>query len=149
VVSRAPTAADATTPRWLQWRANETTILGVNPYDPRSQYPQQQPYPPQYPQYPQQPPNASVVDALVPTNPLAAVACWIGILSLFTCYGGIVLGPIALVLGIISRNRGAVGRETAYGRGASTVRSWIGIVTGALSTVIGIVAIVMLLLNRR
>jgi hypothetical protein len=83
-----------------------------------------------------------MVDALVPTNPLAAAACWVGILSLFTCYGGVILGPIALIMGIISRNRGAVTRESAYGRGASTVRSWIGIVTGGLATLIGIFALV-------
>lgn len=113
------------------------------PYPP-PQYPQQ--YPPQYGQ-PQQ--TASVVDALVPTNPLAAVACWVGIFSLFTCYGGVVLGPFALVMGIISLKKGAAIRETAYGRGTSLARSWIGIVTGGLSTLVGIAAIVMLLLAHK
>lgn len=95
--------------------------------------------------YPQQPRQAaSVVDALVPTNPLAAVACWVGIFSLFTCYGGVVLGPLALVTGILSLKKGAAIRETAYGRGTSLVRSWIGIVTGALATVVGIAAMIFL-----
>ena len=113
------------------------------PYPP-PQYP-----PPQYPQYAQPQQQASVVDALVPTNPLAAVACWVGIFSLFTCYGGVVLGPFALVMGIISLKKGAAIRETAYGRGTSLARSWIGIVTGALSTLVGIAAIVMLVLARK
>lgn len=103
----------------------------------------QPPYP-QYPQYPRQ--QANIVDAIVPTNPLAAVACWLGIFSLFTCYGGVVLGPCALVMGIISLKKGAAIRETAYGRGASLARSWIGIVTGALSTLIGIVAIILVVI---
>lgn len=108
-----------------------------------NQPPYQNP-PPQYPppQYPQQQ-AASVTDALVPTNPLAAVACWVGIFSLFTCYGGVVLGPFALVMGIISLKKGAMIRETAYGRGTSLARSWIGIVTGALSTIVGIVMLLV------
>jgi hypothetical protein len=114
------------------------------PYPP-PQYP-----PPQYPQQYGQPQQAaSVVDALVPTNPLAAVACWMGIFSLFTCYGGVVLGPCALVMGIISLKKGAAIRETAYGRGTSLARSWIGIVTGGLSTLVGIAAIVMLVVAHK
>lgn len=106
----------------------------------------QPPYPP--PQYPPQQ-QASVVDALVPTNPLAAVACWVGIFSLFTCYGGVVLGPFALIMGIISLKKGAAIRETAYGRGTSLARSWIGIVTGGLATVVGIAAIVVLVMAHK
>jgi hypothetical protein len=99
---------------------------------------------PPYPPYPQQPRQAAnIVDALVPTNPLAAVACWVGIFSLFTCYGGVVLGPLAVVLGVISLKKGAAIRETAYGHGTSLARSWIGIVTGALATVIGIAVTVV------
>jgi hypothetical protein len=109
--------------------------------------------PPPYPPYQQpyaQPPQqtASVVDAIVPTNPLAAVACWVGIFSLFTCYGGVVLGPFALIMGIISLKKGAAIRETAYGRGTSLARSWIGIVTGVLSTLIGVAVIVMAVIAR-
>jgi len=104
-------------------------------------------YPPHYPQQPQQ--AASVVDAFVPTNPLAAIACWLGIFSLFTCYGGVALGPCALAIGIISLKKGAAIRETAYGRGTSLARSWIGIVTGALSTLIGIAAIVIAVMAHK
>ena len=121
---------------------NYEAIASMNqppyPYPPPP-YPQQ--YPPQYP-----PQAASITDALVPTNPLAAVACWVGIFSLFTCYGGVVLGPFALIMGIISLKKGAAIRETAYGRGTSLARSWIGIVTGALSTLLGIAAIVLLVM---
>jgi len=115
----------------------------------------QPPYPPPYqpPPYPQQPypqPRQAMnpVDMVVPTNPLAAVACWVGILSLFTCYGGAVLGPIALITGIISLKKGAVIRESAYGRGASVARSWIGIVTGTLGLLFGFAAIVIAILGH-
>ena len=117
------------------------------PYPP--QQPQQPPYP--YPQqgYAQPPRQAmSAVDVLVPTNPLAAVACWVGIFSLLTCYGGVLLGPIALLTGIISLKKGALMRESAYGRGSSLVRSWIGIVTGVLGTLVGFGAVVAALLHR-
>jgi hypothetical protein len=105
----------------------------------------QPPYPPPYP-----PPQeaASIVDALVPTNPLAAIACWSGIFSIITCYAGVVLGPLAVVTGIISLKKGAMIRESAYGRGTSLARSWIGIVTGALGTLVGLAAIIMVLLHR-
>ena len=118
------------------------------PPPPPYQYPPPQCPQQPYPQYPQQQ-AASVVDAFVPTNPLAAVACWLGIFSFFTCYGGVVLGPCALIMGIISLKKGAAIRETAYGRGTSLARSWIGIVTGALSTLVGIAAIVMLVLAHK
>ncbi len=112
------------------------------PYQPPPGYPQQP--------YPQQPQRqvASVVDVLVPTNPLAAVACWVGVFSVITCYGGILLGPIALVTGVISLKRGALIKETAYGHGSSLARSWIGIVTGALGTIVGIAMIILVLLHR-
>ena len=106
----------------------------------------QPPYPPPYQPPPQE--AASVVDVLVPTNPLAAVACWVGIFSLITCYGGLLLGPIAVVTGIISLKKGAMIRESAYGRGTSLARSWIGIVTGALGALVGLVVTVMVLLHR-
>jgi hypothetical protein len=111
------------------------------PYPPYGQYPPQG-YPP-----PQQE-SFGAVDLLVPTNPLAAVACWVGILSVLTCYGGLLLGPIALATGVLSLKKGAMIRETAYGRGSSLVRSWVGIVTGALGTLVGIAAIVIALLGR-
>jgi len=98
------------------------------------------------------PPNApepiNVIDGILPTNPLAAVACWTGIFSMLLCVAGPLLGPIAVVTGVISLKRGAVVQQSSYGKATSTARSWIGIVTGALGTIIGIVFIVVQLLHR-
>jgi hypothetical protein len=100
-------------------------------------------------QLPPNPPPVNVVDGLLPTNPLAAVSCWLGIIALITCVGGPLLGPIALVLGILSLKRGAVMQESRYGKATSTARSWIGIVTGALATIMGLVFVVMTMLKHR
>jgi hypothetical protein len=77
---------------------------------------------------------ASVVDAFIPTNPLAAIACWTGVLSVMSCGFGMVLGPIALALGILSLKKGALAEQSGYGKTTSTMRSWIGIVTGIIGT---------------
>jgi uncharacterized membrane protein len=92
-----------------------------------------------------QPPreNVSVVDALVPTNPLAAVSCWSGIFSVLVCGLGIVLGPIALFTGWLALKKWKM-QESVYGAKASAVRAWIGLVTGGLGTLLGIVVIAML-----
>ncbi len=79
----------------------------------------------------------SVVDLLVPTNPLAAVSCWLGVFSLLLCITGPVLGPIAVIIGWFSFGRGGPVPESRYGAMASNARSIIGIITGVLSTVIG------------
>ncbi len=89
-----------------------------------------------------------MLDALVPTNPLAAVACWVGILSVILCGFGVVLGPIALVTGVMSLKRGTLVEQSGYGKATSKARSWIGIVTGGLGTVISIVFIVLQLIKR-
>ncbi len=97
------------------------------------------------------PPNAppiDVIDGIMPTNPLAAIACWTGIFSLITCYAGALLGPIALVTGVVSLKKGAIVQQSNYGKATSTARSWIGIVTGALGTIVGLVLIVLQLLRR-
>jgi hypothetical protein len=101
------------------------------------------------PMPPNAPPPINVIDGLVPTNPLAAVACWTGIFSMILCFGGALFGPIAVVTGIISLKKGAITQQSSYGKATSTARSWIGIVTGALGTIIGIVFIVLQLLNHR
>ena len=93
-------------------------------------------------------PAAGVLDAIVPTNPLAAVACWVGIFSMLTCLLGVVLGPIAVATGVISLKKGAIIQQSAYGRGSSLARSYIGIVTGAIGTLIGIGVVVMMLLKQ-
>jgi hypothetical protein len=119
-----------------------------------NQPPQPPPYPPYAPpgqqqQQQQQPPGApggGVLDAIIPTNPLAAVSCWVGIFSVLLCGLGVVLGPIALVTGVISLKRGVIIAQSSYGKATSTVRSWIGIVSGAIGTIVSIAFIVMRLL---
>ncbi len=105
-----------------------------------------QPLPPGFPQQP--PPAVSALDGLVPTNPLAALSCWSGIFSLLFCFFGPLLGPLALITGIISLKKGAMIQQSGYGKATSTARSWIGIVTGALGTVVGIVVLVMAILDH-
>ncbi len=94
-------------------------------------------------------PGFGALDAFVPTNLLAAVACWVGIFSILLCGLGVVLGPIAIVTGVISRKKGAVMEESGYGKAASTARTWIGIVTGAIGTIVSIVFIIMMLVGKR
>jgi len=89
---------------------------GHDPNDPRSMS-----------AYPPQPPGAGVLDALVPTNPLAAVACWTGIFSV---------------------KRGTVVQQSNYGKATSTARSWIGIVSGVIGTIVSLVVIVVRLTGR-
>ena len=43
-------------------------------------------------------PSATVLDAIIPTNPLVAFSCWIGIASVVVCGLGVVLGPTAVLL---------------------------------------------------
>jgi len=93
-------------------------------------------------------PGGGILDAIIPTNPLAAVSCWLGIFSVLLCGLGVVLGPIALVTGIVSLKRGAVMAQSRYGKATSTVRSWIGIVSGSIGTVVSIAFIVMQLVAR-
>jgi hypothetical protein len=109
-------------------------------------------YPPPHgphgqPPYPS-PPGAGILDAIVPTNPLAAVSCWVGILSMLLCGLGLVLGPVAVVTGILSLKRGALLQQSGYGKATSTARSWIGIVSGTLGTVVSLIFVVLSLLKR-
>ncbi|MEM9020043.1 MAG: hypothetical protein AAGC44_05715 [Planctomycetota bacterium] len=69
--------------------------------------PPENPHPPQPPQpnYPSPPPAprreaANALDAIIPTNPLAAVSCYMGIFSMILCIIGPLLGPIAIILGV-------------------------------------------------
>lgn len=93
-----------------------------------------------------QPPrsSASAVDVLIPTNPLAALACWIGIGSVVLCGVGALLGPIAIVLGWLGLKKWKL-QESSYGATTSKIRAWIGIVGGALGTLIGLIFVVTLL----
>ena len=92
-------------------------------------------------------PAATALDAVLPTNPLAAISCWVGLFSLLVCVLGAILGPIAVVVGWLSLKKWK-GQESVYGAKASKARAWIGIVTGAFGTVLGIVVLVMMLAQR-
>lgn len=91
-------------------------------------------------------PTATALDAIVPTNPLAAISCWVGIFSLLICALGALLGPIAVVTGWLALKKWKM-QESVYGAKASTARAWIGIATGGLGTLVGI-AMVFLLVFR-
>ncbi len=86
---------------------------------------------------------ASAMDGILPTNPLSAVSCYSGIIGLITCFGGIVLGPIAIFLGILGLKAWNV-QESQYGKTMSSVRAWIGIITGTLGLIFGATAIAVL-----
>lgn len=109
------------------------------------------PTPPQPPQAPRPMPprrpgqqeSANVVDALLPTNPMAAISCYMGIFSIILCFLGPLLGPGAILLGILGLKKGGI-NETSYGKTTSTIRAWIGIVTGSLGTLVGILFLVSL-----
>ncbi len=104
--------------------------------------------PPQPPvQHPGQQQSASALDAIIPTNPLAAVSCWSGILGMLLCPLGILLGPLALVTGILAIKKWKI-QETAYGATTSKVRAWIGMVTGTLGLLISLSTVVIAILAR-
>lgn len=88
-----------------------------------------------------------MLDTLVPTNPLAAVSCWTGILSIILCGTGVVLGPVALATGVVSLKRGALITQSGYGKATSTARSWIGIVTGIIGTVVGVAFVIFMVMQ--
>lgn len=83
-------------------------------------------------------PAATALDAIIPTNPLAALSCWIGIGSVVLCGFGVLLGPIAIVLGWLGLKKWKM-QESSYGATTSKVRAWIGISTGILGVVVGAV----------
>ncbi len=65
------------------------------------------------------------------------------------CGAGVVLGPIAVITGVISRKRGALAQQSSYGKATSTLRSWIGIVSGGIGTLVSIAFIVTQILHKR
>lgn len=82
----------------------------------------------------------SALDVLVPTNPLAAFSCYTGIFGCVLCGTGIVLGPIAILLGVLGLKKWNV-QESSYGKGASKARAYIGIITGVLGILISVLFI--------
>lgn len=90
------------------------------------------PPPPQYgPQYGGYPPPAPAA----PKNGLGTASLVVAIISLFSIFGGIVLGVVAVILGFLGRGR--VKRGEADNGGIAMA----GIVLGALSIVVSIAAI--------
>lgn len=85
------------------------------------------PPPPQYGGYP--PPVAA------PKNGLGTASLVIAIISLFTVFGGVVLGIVAIILGFLGRGR--VKRGEANNGGIAMA----GIVLGVLSLIVSVVAI--------
>lgn len=92
-------------------------------------------------------PRSGAIDVVIPTNPLAALSCWIGIGSMLLCAAGPLLGPIAIFLGWLGLKKWKH-QESAYGAATSKIRAWIGIVTGVLGTVVGAVVLVSILSQR-
>lgn len=70
-----------------------------------------------------------------PKNGLGVASLVVAIVSLFTVFGGIVLGVVAIILGFLGRGR--VNRGEATNGGIATA----GIVLGALSILVSIAAI--------
>lgn len=91
-------------------------------------------------------PAATALDAIIPTNPLAALSCWIGIGSVVLCGFGVLLGPIAIVLGWLGLKKWKM-QESSYGATTSKARAWIGISTGVLGFVVGAVFLGSILLK--
>jgi hypothetical protein len=89
-------------------------------------------------------PAATALDAIIPTNPLAALSCWIGIGSVVLCGFGVLLGPIAIVLGWLGLKKWKL-QESSYGATTSKVRAWIGISTGGLGFLVGTAFLVLVL----
>jgi len=73
------------------------------------------------------PPSDDTVSTIIPYRNMPALfAYYCGVFSLIPCLGGI-LGPVALILGIVGL-RVAANQPTAKGR----VHAWIGIILGGL-----------------
>ena len=92
-------------------------------------------------------PVASALDAIIPTNPLAAFSCYIGIFSILCCGGGVLLGPIAIVLGILGLKKWKA-QESSYGATTSKIRIWVGIITGSIGFIVGVIFIILLVLDK-
>tara|TARA_R110002072_G_scaffold35672_4_gene105324 strand:- start:25 stop:378 length:354 start_codon:yes stop_codon:yes gene_type:complete len=87
------------------------------------------------------PESMNALDAIVPTNPLAALSCYTGIFGLLLCPLGPILGPLAVILGVAGLKAWKV-QETGYGKATSAIRAWIGIVTGVIATIFGLFIVV-------
>ncbi|MFO7163851.1 hypothetical protein MHAS_02034 [Mycolicibacterium hassiacum DSM 44199] len=92
-------------------------------------------YPGGYPTgYPAAPPPPAPAG---PRNGIGLAALLTGIVGALTLYGGVVLGPAAVVLGIIGWNRVRRGEAT------NGPVALLGIVLGAVGLIVGVIAIVL------
>lgn len=92
-------------------------------------------------------PGARALDVFVPTDPIAAASCWIGVFGMLLCTIGWLLGPVAIGLGVLALRKQRF-NETRYGRGISVARAWIGIITGSLGLLVGGAITVIFVLGR-
>ncbi len=114
--------------------------------------PQQPQYPPQYPQYPPpqgggypggypppppQPYAGYTPPPVGPKNGLGIAALVVAIIALFSVVGGVVLGVVAVILGVLGLQRARRGEATNGGVAIA------GIVLGILSIIEAIVVIVL------
>jgi hypothetical protein len=122
------------------------------PYPGQQSYPgQQQPYPPQQPyqygaypgSYPPPPPGYGYPAQTAPKNGLGVASLIVAIIGLLTVFGGIVLGVVAVILGVLGRGRAKRGEATNGGVAMA------GIVLGVLGVVVGIVAIALTVVFAR
>ncbi|MEZ6135192.1 MAG: hypothetical protein R3C53_09810 [Pirellulaceae bacterium] len=114
-----------------------------NPYQTPPQ-PPQQPYSPH--QQTSDRAGASALDAIIPTNPLAVISCYSGIFSIICCFIGLLLGPVAITTGFLGLKKTA-SWESEYGATTSKIRMWIGIVTGIIGTILGIIAVISMVVG--
>lgn len=85
----------------------------------------------------------SVGDQIVPVkNPKALVAYYCAIFGMIPCASA-VLGPVAFVLGILALS--AIKKNVAL---PGKVHAWIGIVLGAIETLLSLAVIIAILLGR-
>lgn len=122
--------------------------MSPKPPNPYSAPPQQQPSAGDttVPPLVNQRESATALDAIIPTNPLAAFSCYCGIFSVLVCFLGLILGPLAIYTGRKSLKK-TFSIESDYGAAASKIRAWIGIVTGSIGTLLGIAMIVFAIIG--
>lgn len=114
------------------------------PYGQQPPYPPQQPYPPYpYGAYPP-PPQGSYGGypggypmQTAPKNGLGIASLIVAIIGLLSVFGGILLGVVAVILGVLGRGRAKRGEATNGGVAVA------GIVLGVLGIIVSIAAIVL------
>jgi hypothetical protein len=107
------------------------------PPPPPQPPPQYGAYPGSYPP-PPPPPYAGYTTTTAPKNGLGIAALVSAIIGLFTVFGGLVLGIVAVILGFIGWGRARRGEATNGGVAIA------GIVLGFLGVIVSIVAIVLI-----